>query len=69
MSFEALKSEVLALKSEERRRLLAMIVALNDTERPDYGAKHSQKIDDPSPDRWRTVEQCERELGLPGDSR
>ncbi len=68
MSFEALKSEVIALKSEERRRLLAMMVALNDSERADYGAKLARKIDDHSDERWRSVEQCEKELGLSGNS-
>ncbi len=64
MSIEVLQSEVRALAPEERRRLMAFMVAMEDNSRTDYAASLAQKIDDASPDRWRTPEQCERELGL-----
>ena len=69
MSYDALKTEVQALSAEERRRLLAFMVVLEDSASGGYAAKLAAKIDDPSPDRWRTIEQCERELGLPGESK
>jgi hypothetical protein len=64
MSIEVLQSEVRALSSEQRRKLVAFMVALDDHGRPDDAAELARKIDDKSPDRWLTPEQCERELGL-----
>ena len=64
MSIEVLQSEVSALSSEQRRKLMAFMVVLEDRGRADYAAELARKIDDKSPDRWPTPEQCERELGL-----
>jgi hypothetical protein len=69
MSFETLKSEVQALSADARRKLIAFMVALQDEGREGYAAKLAAKIDDPSPDRWLTAEQCEQKLGLSGDSK
>ena len=67
MSIEAIKSEVRRLPTEERRRLMAFMVGLEDEGRAEYAAKLAQKIDDHSPDRWLSAEQCERKLGLSDD--
>ena len=64
MSIEAIKIELRALPAEERRKLMAFMVVLEDEARADYAAKLAQRIDDNSPGRWLTAEQCERELGL-----
>jgi hypothetical protein len=64
MSIETLQTEVSALPAELRRKLMAFMVVLEDRGRADYAAELAQKIDDKSPGRWRTPEQCERELGL-----
>jgi hypothetical protein len=64
MSIEALKSEFRALPAEERRKLMAFMVALEDEALTDYVAKLAERIDDVSPERWPTAEQCERQLGL-----
>jgi hypothetical protein len=64
MSIEALKCEVRALPSEERRKLLAFMVVLEDEGRSDYAAKLAEKIDDHTPGRWLSPEECERKLGL-----
>ena len=64
MSIEVLQSEVSALSSEQRRKLMAFMVVLEDRGRADYAAELARKIDDKSPERWLTPEQCERELGL-----
>ena len=69
MSFEAIKSELRALSVEERRKLMAFMVVLEDEGRADYATKLAQRIDDQSPGRWLTPEQCERELGLSGDAK
>ena len=64
MSIEVLQSEVSALSSEQRRKLMAFMVVLEDRSRVDYAKELARKIDDKSPDHWLTPEQCERELGL-----
>lgn len=64
MSIEALHAEVRALSSEQRRKLMALMVALEDQNRPDYAAEMARRMDAPWPDRWLTSEQCERQLGL-----
>ena len=69
MSIEAIKSELRVLPAEERRKLMAFMVVLEDEGRADYASNLAQKIDDRSPERWLTPEQCERELGLSDDSK
>ena len=69
MSLDVLLSEVRALPADARRKLMALLVSLQDEGRAGYAAKLAQKIDDPSPDRWLTAEQCEQKLGLNGDAK
>ncbi len=64
MSIEAIKSELRALPAEERHKLMAFLVVLEDEAHAEYAAKLAHRIDDKSPGRWVTPEQCERELGL-----
>jgi hypothetical protein len=64
VSIEVLQTEVSALSTEQRRKLMAFMVVLEDRSRVDYAKELARKIDDKSPDRWLTPEQCERELGL-----
>jgi len=64
MSIEAIKSELRALPPEERQKLMAFLVVLEDEAHAEYAAKLAQRIDDKSSGRWLTPEQCERELGL-----
>jgi hypothetical protein len=63
MSFEVLQSEVRALPFAARRKLMAFMVALQDESREGYAARLAQKIDDRSPDRWLSAEDCEHKLG------
>jgi hypothetical protein len=60
VSIEAIKSELRALPAEERRKLMAFMVVLEDEGRAGYATKLAQKIVDRSPERWFTPEQCER---------
>ncbi|HTV40264.1 MAG TPA: hypothetical protein VMF08_06800 [Candidatus Sulfotelmatobacter sp.] len=64
MSIEMLQSEVRALTTEQRRKLMAFIVAIEDQNRPGYAEELARKIDDKTPGHWLTDEQCESELGL-----
>ena len=68
MSFDLLKTELQALPADARRKLLAFMVALEDQSRDGYAAKLADKINDQSPDRWLTAEECERKLGFSGES-
>ena len=43
---------------------MAFMVALEDQNRAGYAVKLAGKIDDKSPERWLTPEQCESELRL-----
>jgi hypothetical protein len=65
MSFDTLLKEVESLADDERRRLLAFMVAMEDRASAGYAEKLARKMDDASPERWFTPEQCTRELGLP----
>jgi hypothetical protein len=64
VSIETLQSEVRALTADQRRKLMAFIVAIEDQNRSGYAAELARKIDDKTPDHWLTDEQCARELGL-----
>jgi hypothetical protein len=69
VSIDTLKAEIKALPSEERRKLIAFMVVLEDQNRVNYAAKLARKIDDKSPERWLTAEQVEAELRLNEDSK
>ena len=65
MNIEAIKSQLRQLPSDQRRKLIAFMVALEDEARIGYAVEMTRRADDPSPERWLTIEQCERELGFP----
>jgi len=69
MSFDSLLKEVESLDESGRRKLFAFMVALEDRGNGNYREKLAQKIDDTTPGRWLTPEQCEKELGLSDDVR
>jgi hypothetical protein len=69
MSFEVLQSEVRALPVAARRKLMAFMVTLQDESREGYATRLAQKIDDRSPERWLSAEDCERKLGLADGSK
>ena len=56
-------------KGEERRKLVAFIVGLEDQSEAQYASKLAQRIDGRSPDRWLGPVQCEQELGLSSDAK
>ena len=69
MSIEAIQDQLRALSPEQRRKVLAFMVALEDETDLRYAATLKERIDDRSPGRWFTAEECERELGLSDDSK
>jgi hypothetical protein len=66
MSFDALLKEVESLPDDERRKLMAFTVVMEDRANAEYQKERARKIDDRTPGRWLTPEQCERDLGLLG---
>lgn len=66
-SFGTLLKEVESLGEIRRRKLLAFKVVLEDRGNAAYAEKLTRKIDDATPGRWLTPEQCVTELGLPDD--
>ncbi len=69
MSLDVLMNEVQALPADAQRKLIAFMVALQDQSQEGYAAKLSAKIDDKSPDRWLTLNECEKKLGLSDESK
>jgi len=49
VNIETLRQEAQALPSEERRKLIAFLVSLEDRTEPEYGRAQARKIDDNSP--------------------
>lgn len=65
MSFDALKEQAASLIPADRRRLMAFLISLEDAQTAAYRAKLREKIDDQHSDRWLTLEQLHKRLGLP----
>ena len=66
MSIEAIQEQIRILGADDRRKLIAFMVSLDDQNRPGYAQMLAKRIDDQSPDRWLTLEECERRLRLSG---
>lgn len=65
MDFEALCTEASSLPPEERRRLIARLVSLQQRDdTPGLAVKLAEKIDDPDDSRWFTEEEAREALGL-----
>lgn len=67
MSIEAIQDQLRSLSSDQRRKILAFMVALEDQTQPGYASLLKARIDDNSPGRWLTAEECDRQLGLSED--
>ena len=65
MSFEALEKEACSLPPEQRRRLIAHLMAIQSRDDdPTRAQRLADKIDDPNDSRWLAPEEAEKELGL-----
>jgi len=64
MSFETIKEQVDLLQDAERRRLLAYLVSIEDAKMTGYAERLGKKIDDNTPERWLTIEELDKKLGL-----
>lgn len=64
MSFDALKEQAASLVPDDRRRLVAYLVALQDSQTAAYRTRLRNKIDDQNPNHWLGIEQLDERLGL-----
>jgi hypothetical protein len=69
MTFVSLEQEACSLPADQRRRLIARLVAIQKSEDDPHRLKKlAQKIDDTNTARWLTPEAAERELGLTSEN-
>jgi hypothetical protein len=62
MTIEAIKEEVKALPAEDRRRLSAFLISLRHRDLEGYRARMAERIDDPAPENWLTMEELDERL-------
>ena len=62
VSIQEIKSEVEALPADDRRQLAAFLVSLRHRDLAGYRARMTGKIDDPSPEKWVTLEELDQRL-------
>jgi hypothetical protein len=63
MSFDVLKQELASLQREDRRRAIAFLVSLQDSEDAEYQEEIARRLNDRSPESWLTLEQLDARLG------
>ncbi len=64
MNLEALTEEIKTLNGAARRRLMALLVSLDDADRDGHAARMAGKVDDKNPENWISLEDAEQKLGL-----
>jgi hypothetical protein len=68
MSFDVVKEQATRLAVDDRRRLVAYLIALDDAQDGAYRRKLREKIDDQTPANWLTIEEMDKKLGTGNDS-
>ncbi len=68
MSIELLQQELAALPADQRRRLQAFLVALEDQGAVAHRRKLSEKIDAP-PESFATLEELDKRLNAASDDK
>ncbi len=62
MGLDALKQEAAALDEASRRELLTYLISLREQQWAAQANEMSRRLDDPSSDRWLTMEEFETRL-------
>jgi hypothetical protein len=62
VSIQEIKQELEVLPADERRELAAFLVSLRHKDLDGYRARMAAKIDDPSEEKWVTLEELDRRL-------
>jgi hypothetical protein len=64
MDFEGLKQQLAGLSNDERRRVIAYLVSLQNSEDKEYRQEIARRMADNSPGHWLTLEELDARLGL-----
>ena len=64
MNFTELQKNVLSLNLQDRRKLMAYLVSLEDGRNQQYKETLSRKIDNDDPNQWLSIEALNVKLGL-----
>jgi hypothetical protein len=62
MSLDQLKGKVVELTAQERRQLMAFMVALETEEDQQFRAQLARKIDDHNPANWVELDELQKRL-------
>ena len=62
MSLDQLKERVLELTAQERRQLMAFMVALETEQDAQFRSELARKIDDRNPANWVELDELEKRL-------
>jgi hypothetical protein len=62
MSLDQLKEKVVELTAQERRQLIAFMVALETEQDRQFRAQLARKIDDRSPANWVELDELQKRL-------
>ena len=68
MSLDVVKEQATRLAVDDRRRLVAYLIALDDAQDTVYRERLRAKIDDQTPGNWLAIEEMDKKLGMSGDS-
>ncbi len=60
MEVGVLKSELAALESKDRRRMIAFLLALEERDNHAYRQELARRIDDKDPTHWSTLDELNR---------
>jgi hypothetical protein len=64
MSVEVLMHEVASLGPEDRRKLMAYLVTLQDAADPAYKQELARRAEEKDPSRWLSLDELDARLGL-----
>ena len=69
MSFEAIEQEISSWDSTQLRKLQALVFSLRQRrEDPDFPSRMADRIDDPDPKRWVSLEEFEKRFGFSSET-
>ena len=64
MSVDELMREIASLGQEDRRKIAAYLVTLEDANRPGYKEELARRADEKDPAKWLSLEELDQRLGL-----
>ena len=64
MSVEVLMREIANLGPEDRKKLAAYLVTLQDASHPEYKQELARRADEKDPAKWLSLDELDTRLGL-----